>query len=117
MANNFWRRNEWVSLKILAANQAEHEQHHLKLLNEKPGSSKHMVQLLDSFHHEGPNGVHQCLVLELLGPTIDNALAEYTDDGDGMLNTKDVFRLTGQLLEAVRFIHHDGYSHGGKCIL
>ena len=32
-----------------------------------PGRA-HLVTLLDSFEHHGPNGTHTCLVLELLGP-------------------------------------------------
>ena len=30
--------------------------------------SEYIVQLLGDFLHEGPNGCHQCLVIELLGP-------------------------------------------------
>ena len=40
-----------------------------------PGK-KHTIQLLDHFEHEGPNDIHPCLVLELLGPN-----AKVTADG------------------------------------
>ena len=29
--------------------------------------SEYIVQLLDHFVHQGPNGTHQCLLFELLG--------------------------------------------------
>lgn len=32
------------------------------------------VRLLDWFHHEGPNGIHNCLVTELLGPSISGIM-------------------------------------------
>lgn len=40
-------------------------------------SSSYIVHLLDSFTHEGPNGVHHCLVFELLDPSVDKVLADY----------------------------------------
>lgn len=40
-------------------------------------SSKYIIQLLDGFLHEGPNGTHQCLVFELLGPTLANIVNLY----------------------------------------
>lgn len=36
---------------------------------EHPGRH-HLVQMLDHFSVEGPNGIHDCLVLELLGPSV-----------------------------------------------
>ena len=31
---------------------------------------ENIIQLLDDFEHEGPNGTYQCLVFELLGPSV-----------------------------------------------
>ncbi|KAH6637562.1 kinase-like domain-containing protein [Boeremia exigua] len=38
---------------------------HLSTSPEDPGS-QHILNLLDSFQHEGPNGMHLCLVFELM---------------------------------------------------
>jgi serine/threonine-protein kinase SRPK3 len=38
------------------------------------------MQLLDHFHVEGPNGKHECLVLEFLGPSITAVLDMRYDD-------------------------------------
>lgn len=32
--------------------------------------------MLDEFELEGPNGTHQCLVFELLGPSIPHTIDE-----------------------------------------
>lgn len=37
---------------------------------------KHIVRLLDNFEHPGPNGTHNCLVLELLGPSVATVTEE-----------------------------------------
>lgn len=76
-------------------------------------SSKSIVQLLDSFAHEGPNEIHQCPVFELLGPSVDGVLADYREGRDE-LEPETVLRMSGQLLEAVRLIHCAGMRHGGE---
>ena len=73
-------------------------------------SSKYIVQLLDFFDHRGPNGLHQCLVLELHGPTVTDVL---TAKPRRYLDTKVVLRMSKQLLEAIRLIHDAGMAHGG----
>lgn len=45
-------------------------------------SLQYIFQLLDDFAHDGPNGVHQSLVLELLGPTVDMVLTDYSKGKD-----------------------------------
>lgn len=77
--------------------------------------SNYIVQLLDSFIHEGPNGAHQCLVFELLGPSVDQVLADYHESHD-KLCPDTVFRMSRQLLKAVKFIHSVGMCHGGESI-
>lgn len=73
----------------------------------------YIVQLLDSFTHEGPNGIHQCLVFELLGPTVDKVLADYHEGRDNLC-PETILRMSAQLLKAVQFIHSAGMGHGGK---
>ena len=104
-------------MKILTADRTNQsrELHSLRALAEhskgNPGS-KHIVQLLDDFFHEGPNGCHQCLVFELLGPTVNIEVDDYYEDGE-RLDTETLLKISTQLLQAVTFMHEAGYAHGG----
>ncbi|KAJ5422613.1 hypothetical protein N7491_011058 [Penicillium cf. griseofulvum] len=60
---------------------------------------------------KGPNGVHQCLVFELLGPSVDKVLSDYHESQD-KLEPEIVLRISTQLLKAVKFIHSAGICHG-----
>ncbi|BAE65843.1 unnamed protein product [Aspergillus oryzae RIB40] len=108
-------RNRWVSLKIMTADLRDsRDLEKLKVLgsHSRGGlSSNYIVQLLDSFSHEGPNGVHQCLVFELLGPSVDRVLADYRE-GHDKLCPETVLQMSTQLLKALKFIHSAGMSHG-----
>ena len=73
---------------------------------------KYIVQLLDEFSHHGPNGSHQCLVFELLGPSLDTVVADYGEGGD-RLGPETVLKISQQLLQAIALIHDVGYAHGG----
>jgi serine/threonine-protein kinase SRPK3 len=95
------------------------ELRNMQLLEERSQGnpcSKYIVQLLDFFVHRGPNGQHQCLVFELLGPTLNMVLLYYNmdDDVEENLTTKTIFRLSEQLLEAIELIHDTGMGHGGN---
>lgn len=79
-------------------------------------SFKYIVRLLDCFLHHGPNGVHQCLVFELLGPTVNKVLMNYTESEE-RLETEVVLRMSRQLLEGIDFIHSAGIGHGGKLLI
>ncbi|KAK1147184.1 hypothetical protein N8T08_001923 [Aspergillus melleus] len=93
------------------ASQELHILEHLQRHSRGTLASNYSVQLLDSFTHEGPNGVHQCLVFELLGPTVDKVLADYRW-GNDKLDSETVLRMCTQLLTAVRFTHSAGMGHG-----
>lgn len=73
----------------------------------------YIVQLLDSFSHHGPNGIHQCLVFELLGPAVDIVLQDYSEGCD-KLDPEIILRMSTQLLRAIKFIHSAGMCHGGE---
>ena len=79
-------------------------------------SSRYIVQLLDEFLHQGPNGTHQCLVFELLGPTVLRVIDDYRDpaDPEDALEAEVILKISEQMLNAVTFIHEAGYSHGGR---
>jgi serine/threonine-protein kinase SRPK3 len=74
--------------------------------------SRHVIQLLDHFDIEGPNGKHQCLVLEFLGPSVPDIL-------DQRFNHE---RLPGKLakssikqaLVGLTYLHKHNIGHGGS---
>lgn len=39
-----------------------------EVVKDHPGKF-HVVSLLDTFDHEGPNGKHECLVFQVMGPS------------------------------------------------
>ncbi|KAB8217158.1 hypothetical protein BDV33DRAFT_193808 [Aspergillus novoparasiticus] len=72
---------------------------------------KELLLILSDFSHGGPNGVHQCLVFEMLGPSVDRVLADYCE-GHDKLCPETVLRMSTQLLKALKFIHSTGMCHG-----
>jgi len=123
------RTNRWVAVKILTANHSRLSQEHQTLLalaecakNENNSlEALFIIQLLDQFVHQGPNGSHLCLVFALLGPSVHNVVdscrmaAQY----DGVqyhefLKPPTILKISRQLLKAVAFMHKSGYAHGGK---
>lgn len=81
--------------------------------------SNRVVRLLNSFIHAIPNGSHLCLVLELLGPSVDYVIRndyrpgdDYEDDDH--LEPDAIFKIAKQLLEGLAFVHKSGYTQGGK---
>lgn len=77
----------------------------------EPGS-QHIVRLLDDFSHVGPNGVHTCVVLELLGPNIPAVIeAQFAD---ARLPGAIAKRTCKEVLLALAFLHEHRIGHGGK---
>jgi serine/threonine-protein kinase SRPK3 len=108
------RREQWVSIKIIMAESSKQstELRNLLSLARHRQGHKYIVQLLDDFFHQGPNGTHHCLVFELLGPTVD-AIVREIYEGEDVLEPETILRMSEQLLQAINFIHELGYAHGG----
>jgi serine/threonine-protein kinase SRPK3 len=111
------RREQWVSIKIVKAKWSDQSRELLTLralseLAKGNLGSKYIVQLLDDFRIEGPNGSHLCLVLELLGPTINITVDDYHQVGE-RLDAESIVKISTQLLEALTFLHEKGFAHGG----
>lgn len=76
----------------------------------------YIVQLLDFFSHHGPNGTHQCVVFELLGPSVDMVLEDYGEELCN-LDPETILRISIQILRGIKFIHSASMCHGGEyCI-
>jgi hypothetical protein len=56
------------------------------------------------------------LFFELLGPCVDQVIADYNESQD-KLCAQPTIRMSTQLLEAVKFIHSFGMCHGDESIV
>lgn len=63
---------------------------------------QHVIQLLDTFSHEGPNGVHVCMVFEVLGENLLGLIRRYKHKGIPIVFVKQIAK---QLLSALDFLH------------
>lgn len=70
------------------------------------------MRLLDDFYHTGPNGVHACLVLELLEPSVPAVIeAQFAD---GRLPGVVAKRACKEALLALDFLHKHRVGHGDE---
>lgn len=101
-----------VALKVVrsAAHYTETAIDEIKLLNKivqanpnHPGR-KHVVSLLDSFEHRGPNGVHVCMVFEVLGENLLGLIKRWNHRGIPMELVKQI---TKQVLLGLDYLHRD----------
>jgi serine/threonine-protein kinase SRPK3 len=101
-----------VALKVVrsAAHYTETAIDEIKLLNKivqanpnHPGK-KHVVSLLDSFEHKGPNGVHVCMVFEVLGENLLGLIKRWKHRGIPMPLVKQI---TKQVLLGLDYLHRE----------
>ncbi|KAL1962324.1 hypothetical protein VTN77DRAFT_9815 [Rasamsonia byssochlamydoides] len=116
--------HSYVAIKILAASETctPDEVVILNTLSQStlqhPGKQR-LVELLDSFEHQGPNGTHLCLVFEVMGPSVatiaDRLPANILLSGTGqqssfpMWMAKSILR---QVLLGIDFLHLNNIAHG-----
>ncbi|KAH8912483.1 kinase-like protein [Coniochaeta sp. PMI_546] len=81
--------------------------------------SRHIVVLLDSFTHQGPNGTHLCLVYEAMGPNVNDMLhlAPECRTGKHLTDPKRLPKLWARrilrdALLGLQFLHSHGIVHG-----
>jgi len=113
----FSNLGQYVSLKMLSADtpsvKAERERDVLAELGDRnPGLSgrSHIIELLDSFYHSGPNGQHMCLVYKPMGEHLLRLQARVPDN---KLPVPLMKRITRQLLQALDYMHSCGWVHTG----
>lgn len=109
-----------VALKVLSASisNVSYELEvirHLKIQQEKIpliSGAEYVVKVFDDFEIEGPNGTHQCIVTELLGPSLAcDDLEEIHDDKPlSLIYTK---KIAAQIVRGVAYLHNCGVVHGG----
>lgn len=72
--------------------------------NENHPGRKHVVSLLDSFRHDGPNGGHICMVFEVLGENLLGLIKRYKYKGIPKVLVKQI---TKQVLLALDYLHRE----------
>jgi serine/threonine-protein kinase SRPK3 len=111
------RKKQYVALKVSVAEIYGKSREH-KILNiladldSGETGSEHVMQFLDAFDVEGPNGKHECLVLEFLGPSVSDVLERYVMDPKfpGPIAKATMH----QALEGLAYLHKHDIGHGGK---
>lgn len=105
-----------VALKICIPRSPQHARSETSILEtisnlpkESPGRI-HVIQMLDTFILNGPNGVHTCIVLEPLGPCI----SQFFEDGGSRLSGFVMKAAARQTLQAINFLSSHRIGHGGK---
>ncbi|KAK6457641.1 kinase-like domain-containing protein [Scheffersomyces xylosifermentans] len=103
-------KHSHVAMKIVrsAKHYTETAIDEIKLLDKVTTSDmhhpghKHVIQLLDTFTHKGPNGVHVVMVFEVLGENLLGLIRRYKHRGIPVVFVKQIAK---QLLSALDFLH------------
>jgi serine/threonine protein kinase len=84
-----------------------------------PQVSDHVTELIDEFKHiSGPNGIHLCLVFELMGPNVNTMLEDLPCFKKNRSVTKVQYptwmakRILRQACKALEFLHQNNVAHG-----
>ncbi|CAI6342237.1 unnamed protein product [Periconia digitata] len=110
------REHKYVALKISAAEKRQQSQEVdvMRTLaaatrTDQPGSH-HLMSMLDNFQLEGPNGSHDCFVLEMLGPSVSDLVE--TRMSDERLPGKLAKTIAKQALLGLDYLHQQKIGHG-----
>ncbi|KAG6187208.1 hypothetical protein E4U24_000301 [Claviceps purpurea] len=106
--------DRYVAVKIMVSKIEDSRE--LKMLRalsalpkDHPGSS-YVNQMLDHFTHVGPNGTHNCLVLELVGPNVAEFVEYYRMNN--RLPAKLAKLFAKQTLQGLDFLATNNIGHG-----
>ncbi|KAG8158661.1 hypothetical protein KVR01_011783 [Diaporthe batatas] len=108
------KEDRYVAVKVSVSQKSDsQEQHILRAISALPRvhpGRNHVVQMFDHFEEKGPNGTHDCLVLELLGPNVPDLIdSSYSDERLPARLAKIVAR---QALSGVDFLATHQIGHG-----
>ncbi|KAJ5509085.1 hypothetical protein N7527_011228 [Penicillium freii] len=113
--------SRYVALKILVSEISESTtelrilRHIIEFAPEE--GSRYITRLLDEFEHRGPNGLHKCLVLEPMGPSVNTMVEELPQFNPRKRGMKIRYPLQmaksilKQSLQALAFLHKNGIAH------
>ena len=114
----------YVALKIVVAKPEQQQAvsreflaHDHLVANNAVYGSRHIVRLLDSFNHHGPNGTHLCLVYEVMGPHVKSMIrlspqCQFGDPWDRRLPKQWAKRVLRDTLRGLQVLHANGIVHG-----
>lgn len=102
--STFWKKQEWQdSLKKYHEDkQASGNANPNNTTYDKSSTSCHTVQLLNSFTHNGPNGMHFIMVFQILGVNLLEIIKRYDYRG---VPVPIVRELTRQCLMGLDYLH------------
>ncbi|KAF2666058.1 kinase-like protein [Microthyrium microscopicum] len=109
-----------VAVKIIVASKADRAADEIAmyehLCQSVPSAySVYVTELLDSFQLQRPDGIYHCLVLEAMGPDVDDML-EYHPSLVSAASTHYpiwmVKSILKQVLQSLAFLHKHGIVHG-----
>ncbi|KAG6119860.1 hypothetical protein E4U13_007213 [Claviceps humidiphila] len=108
------RDDRYVAVKIMVSKvEDSRELRMLRALSslpkDHPGSS-YVNHMLDHFTLVGPNGTHNCLVLELVGPNVEAFVNAYCIDG--RLPSRLARLFAKQTLQCIDFLAANNIGHG-----
>ena len=86
--------------------------HHLASQSGKHPGSDHVLAPLDHFKVHGPNGEHDVLVLQVIGPHLGDMSDEYPS-----IIHQAIKPLARQIALGISFLHDSGIVHGGLSTL
>jgi non-specific serine/threonine protein kinase len=86
-------------------------------LGSTDGYREQLVALLDSFLHESANGVHVCLVLEVMGPNLTSLVrlspeCQYGQPWDRRMPKQWAKAVLRSTLQGLQVLHENGIVHG-----
>lgn len=104
--------NKHVAMKVVrsASHYTEAALDEIKLLKSVSDGSEshpgraHVIGLLDSFEHKGPNGLHVCMVFEVMGENLLGLIKRYNYKG---IPTVLVKQITKQILLGLDYLHRE----------
>lgn len=73
------------------------------------------MSMIDFFEHKGPNGVHSCLIFDVMGPSTAGALEDLPNiaaDGGWKYPIWMAKSILWQTLLGINFLHKSGIVHG-----
>jgi serine/threonine-protein kinase SRPK3 len=102
-----------VALKVNAAKAGYRELRILLRLKEKRCYPENIIKLLDHFEHTGPNGLHLCLVLELMLGDVDNFMGGIGRYAWPKIRAKVIKEVAKQVLKGLEALAQLGITHNG----
>ena len=120
----FFRNSRYVALKVMTSKSTTTSATELSIFKRigeaapTDPMAKHVMALLDTFQHSGPNGTHRCFVFKPMGSTAASMLKKLPENkvklfGKGVRYPKRMANLIlKHTLLGLAFLHRNNIVHG-----